>query len=156
MSLVQELHADHRKLVDVLVLLREAIEKRNISQVRTVLAGAERLLGTHLRFEEEHLYPALERVLGEKYAKKLINEDDRVIRSVERLQELSRRAQWTRDDVTSAEANLELLYEHPVACDGLSLWIERLSAGEQEGLYRQLTMVREEGTEFSDYRGERR
>ena len=37
------------------------------------------------------------------------------------------------------EANLELIYEHPIICDGLSLWMERLLeeelSGEQDSHY---------------------
>jgi hemerythrin len=154
-DVIREFHSDHQKVIQALFELRQSIAKRNINDVRTILAGAERLLGTHFKFEENYLYPALQPFLGEGYVKKLFNEHDGIFRSVGRIAELARKEKWSDTDTESAQTNLELIYEHPIGCDGLALWIERLSKEQQDGLYRQFVSVREQGTQFSAYRLER-
>ena len=155
MNLIQEFHTDHQKVVTELFELREAIAHRDIARVRSILGAAEGLVGPHFKFEELHLYPALERFLGETYTKKLYNEHDGVFRSVRRIAQLAQKDSWSEVDYQSAMANLELIYEHPISCDGLSLWMERLSVDEQHQLLEKMRTVREQGTKLSEYYSER-
>lgn len=155
MSLIQEFHADHQKVVGALVDLREAISQRDVARVRAILDSAEGLVGPHFKFEELYLYPALERFLGEPYSKRLLNEHDGVFRSVRRIAQLARKDSWSDSDLQSAMANLELIYEHPISCDGLSLWMERLSQEEAERLLERMQEVRRKGTGLSEYYLER-
>jgi hypothetical protein len=142
MNLIQEFHADHQKVVNALVDLREAIMKREVARVRSILGAAEKLVGPHFKFEELYLYPSLERFLGETYSKRLLNEHDGVFRSVRRIAELAQKNDWSEGDHQSALANLELIYEHPISCDGLSLWMERLPAKENEDFLKKMEEIR--------------
>ncbi len=155
MDLIQEFHADHQKVVSALFELRQAITRRDLHGVRSILNAAEDLVGPHFKFEELYLYPALERFLGEAYGKKLLNEHDGIFRSVRRLSQLAQKESWSETDHKSAVDNLELVYEHPISCDGLSLWMERLPAQEREGLLAKMQEVRKEGTRLSEYYRER-
>ncbi len=155
MRLIQEFHSDHQKVVGALCELRQAILDREILHVRIILESAETMVGPHFKFEELHLYPALEPFLGESYTKKLYNEHDGVFRSVRRIAQLAQKAEWSEADHQSAIANLELIYEHPIACDGLSLWIEKLSDKEQDELFERMRKVRQQGTRLSEYYRER-
>ncbi len=155
MSLIQEFHSDHQKVVGALFDLRQAIATREIGRVRAILDAAEGLVGPHFKFEELYLYPSLERFLGESYVKKLLNEHDGVFRSVRRIAQLAKKDSWSQDERRSAEANLELIYEHPISCDGLSLWMERLPQGDQQELFEKLQSVRRQGTRLSEYYLER-
>jgi len=155
MSLIQEFHSDHQKVVGALCDLRQSIVKRDIPQVRTILGAAEKLVGPHFKFEELYLYPALEPFLGESYTKKLYNEHDGVFRSIRRIGQLAERDSWSESDHQSATTNLELIYEHPIACDGLSLWMEKLPEEEQRGLFEKMSEVRRQGTSLSEYYRER-
>lgn len=155
MNLIQEFHSDHQKVVSALFDLRQAISARDIGRVRSILGAAEDLVGPHFKFEELYLYPALERFLGEVYSKRLLNEHDGVFRSVRRIAELAQKDAWSDADYQSAQANLELIYEHPISCDGLSLWMERLPAEEAQQLYQKMQEVRRQGTRLSEYYRER-
>jgi hypothetical protein len=155
MNLIQEFHSDHQKVVDALVELRQAIGARNLPRVREILEAAEGLLGPHFKFEELYLYPTLERFLGEASVKRLLVEHDGIFRSVGRIAQLAQKDSWSEADTESSSANLELIYEHPIACDGLSLWMERLPAEEQNDLLAKMQEVRRQGTRLSDYRRER-
>ena len=155
MSLIGEFHGDHQKVVGALFDLRMAIATRDITRIREILGAAETLVGPHFKFEELYLYPSLERFLGEASVKRLLTEHDGVFRSVARIAQLAQKERWSDTDAQSAQANLELVYEHPIACDGLSLWIERLSAEEQQELLDKLQEMRKQGTKLFEYYRER-
>ncbi len=155
MSLIQEFHSDHQKVVAALFDLRRAISARDIPRVRAILGAAEGLVGPHFKFEERYLYPALEPFLGETYTKKLYNEHDGVFRSVRRIAQLAKLDSWSEAEHQSALANLELIYEHPIACDGLSLWMERFTDTQQTDLHQKMQEVRRQGTTLSEYYRER-
>ncbi|MCW5979664.1 MAG: hemerythrin domain-containing protein [Bryobacteraceae bacterium] len=155
MTLMQEFHADHQKVVGALFELRQAIAALDITRVRSILEDAEGLIGPHFKFEELYLYPALEQFLGESHVKRLVNEHDGIFRSVRRIAQLAQKEAWSDSDRASAEANLELIYEHPIGCDGLTLWMERLSPTEQQELDDRMQEIRRQGTKFSEYYLER-
>jgi hypothetical protein len=155
MNLIQEFHSDHQQVVGALFELRQAITQRDIPKVRTILASAEKLVGPHFKFEELYLYPALEPFLGESYTKKLYNEHDGVFRSIRRIAQLAQNDSWSEGDHQSAATNLELIYEHPIACDGLSLWMERLPEGKKQQLLEKMHEVRKQATSLSEYYRER-
>lgn len=155
MDLIQEFHSDHRQVVNALVELRHSIETNDVPRIRTILESAEHFVGPHFKFEELHLYPVLERLLGESHAKKLVNEHDGIFRSIRRIAQLAQKSPWSGTDHEFAMTNLELIYEHPISCDGLSLWMERLSAEEQSHLLEKMLEVRRQGTTLSEYYRER-
>jgi hypothetical protein len=154
-TLTGEFHTDHTKVVQALLDLRDAIETRDLLRVRTTLDGANRLVGPHFKFEERYLYPSLLPFLGEARMQKLFNEHDGVFRAVGNLVGLAAKDSWTPAEAASAAANLEMIWEHPVTCDGLSLYIERLPADAQSSLLERMEEMRREGTTLLDYRKER-
>ena len=155
MSLIKEFHADHQQVVTALFELRRAIAERNVPRVRKILGAAEDLVGPYFKFEELYLYPALEPFLGEAYGKRLLNEHDMIFRSVRKIAQLAQSESWDDAQYESAMANLELIYEHPISCDGLSLWIERLPESQREDLLQKMLDTRNQGTRLSEYYRER-
>ncbi|MBI3696092.1 MAG: hemerythrin domain-containing protein, partial [Acidobacteria bacterium] len=127
-SLIGEFHADHAKVVQALLDLRTAIEARQPARVRATLDEANHLVGPHFKFEELHLYPMLREFVGESGMLRLLTEHDGIFRAVAALVGLAAKDAWTESDAQAAAANLDLIWEHPVTCDGLSLYIERLPA----------------------------
>jgi hypothetical protein len=154
-TLTGEFHADHTQVVQALLDLRDAIAARDPLRVRATLGGANRLVGPHFKFEERHLYPSLTPFLGETRIQKLINEHDGIFRAVGNLVSLAGKDSWTEAEAASAAANLEMIWEHPVTCDGLSLYVERLPAGTQSALLDRMEELRSEGTTLLQYRIER-
>lgn len=155
MNLIQEFHSDHQKVVGALFELRQAIAARSIPRIREILEAAEGLVGPHFKFEELYLYPALQRFLGEASVKRLLVEHDGIFRSVGRIAQLAQKDSWSDADADSAASNLDLIYEHPISCDGLSLWMERMPTQEQNDLFDKMQEVRRQGTRLSEYRRER-
>jgi hypothetical protein len=154
-TLIGEFHADHAKVVQALMDLRNAIQARDPARVRTTLSQANLLVGPHFKFEEQNLYPSLTEFLGEAGVQRLLTEHDGVFRGVAALVELADRDVWSEAEARSAGANLELIWEHPVTCDGLSLYIERLSAETRASLLEKMEEKRQEGTTLLEYRKQR-
>lgn len=154
-TLIGEFHTDHAKVVQALLDLRHAIQAHEPARVRTTLGQANQLVGPHFKFEEQNLYPSLTEFLGEAGVQRLLTEHDGVFRGVAALVELAGKDAWTEAEARSAGANLELIWEHPVTCDGLSLYIERLPAETQASLLEKMEEMRREGTTLLEYRDQR-
>lgn len=154
-TLIQEFHSDHVQVVQALLNLRRSIQARDLVSVRATLDGANRLVGPHFKFEELHLYPKLREFVGEGGMHRLLMEHDGVFRGVAALVNLASKDSWTDAEVESAAAYLDLIREHPISCDGLSLYIERLPTDMQTALLNEMNAMRRQGTTLLDYRTER-
>lgn len=154
-NLVEEFHSDHTKVVNALMDLRRAIQARDPARVRTVLDEANKLVGPHFKFEELHLYPLLKEFIGVGRWQRLLMEHDGVIRGVAALVDLAAKDAWSEADAETATGNLDLIWEHPITCDGLSLYIERLPESVQATALQHMEERRREGTTLLEYRKER-
>jgi hypothetical protein len=158
-NLLGEFHADHQQVVTAPLGLRQAITDTNIPRVRSILETAEGLLGPDFKFEELYLYPVLERFLGGHGVMWLVREHDGVFQNVGKIAQLAQKDEWSEQDYQSAQESLQLIYEHPISCDGLSLlslWMERLPSAQHRHLYERLQEIRRQGTRLSEYARERR
>ncbi len=154
-TLIGEFHSDHAKVVDALIDLRSAIQARDPARARLTLGEANKLVGPHFKFEELHLYPKLKEFIGGAGVTRLLTEHDGIFRSVAALVELASKETWSESDAEAAAANLELIQEHPVTCDGLSLYIERFPNPVQTELLTAMDELRHQGTTLLEYRKER-
>jgi hypothetical protein len=154
-TLVGEFHADHTQVVQALMDLRSAIRARDLARVRATLDAANKLVGPHFKFEELHLYQSLKEFTGEAGMYRLLMEHDGVFRGVAALLNLAARETWSEAEARAAEAYVELIWEHPITCDGLSLYIERLPAAVQTELLDRMEELRRQGTTLLEYRKER-
>lgn len=154
-TLVGEFHSDHAKVVQALLDLRSAIKSCDSRKLGTTLSEADKLVGPHFKFEELHLYPSLKPFIGEIGIMRLLAEHDGVFRGVAALVDLASKETWGASEAEAAAANLELIWEHPITCDGLSLYIERLPAAVQSTLVGQMEKLRREGITLLEYRKER-
>jgi hypothetical protein len=149
--LVREFRADHQRITGALLRLRRAIEQCDVSAVRSILAGADTLLGAHFKFEEHHLYPALTGFIGVDGARQMVREHDDIFEGVGRLMELSRRSAWADPERHAALESFGLVGEHPEHCDDLCRYVEQLPAAQQDALLEQMQTIRRERPEFSAY-----
>src|SRR5512136_2893710 len=125
-TLIQEFRADHQRIRGTLDRLRQAITKRDISEVRRILGSAEVLFGSHFKFEELHLYPALTDFVGEDGVRQLIREHDSIFRGVGNRAALAGKEAWSDAERRSALESLGLIGEHPENCDDLCQYIAHL------------------------------
>lgn len=155
-TIIQEFRADHQRIRGTLVRLRQAITKGDIPEVRRLLGSADRLLGAHFKFEEQHLYPALTGLVGEDGVQQLIREHDSIFRGVGDLAALAAKDTWSDGERASALDSLALIGDHPENCDDLCQYIAHLPVGEQAALLDRMQALRLQRTAFSAYAVERR
>ena len=70
---IVEFREDHRKVRDYLLDLADAAEARDVTKAGGILGQIDVLIGPHVRYEEETLYPAMKEFLGD-YVDSLIEE----------------------------------------------------------------------------------
>ena len=136
--------------------MRQAITKGDIPEVRRILDSADGLLGSHFKFEELHLYPALTGFVGEDGVRQLIREHDSIFQGVGDLAALARKETWSDAERSSALESLGLVGDHPENCDDLCQYIAHLPASEQTALLDRMQAIRLERPTFSGYSVERR
>jgi hypothetical protein len=96
------------------------------------------------------VYAALTRLLSESYTQQLLNELNG-IRSVQTPAELAQTGSWSRVEKECARANRDRIYGHPISCNGLSLWVERLPAEEREDMLQEMQEMHRQKTRLADY-----
>jgi hypothetical protein len=154
--LIQEFRADHLRITGTLLRLNQAILRSDVPLVRTILGGADTLLGAHFKFEERHLYPALTGFVGEDGVQQLIREHDSIFQGVGDLMGLAQRAAWADAEQKAALESFGLVGNHPENCDNLCQYIEQLPATQQESLLAEMTAIRHQRPAFAAYATERR
>ncbi len=141
---------DHREVRDDLLELARAIEDKDLNRAGEILDRLNRLLGPHFRFEEEALYPAMRRFLGE-YVDSLLNEHDGAINAARELVELIERGSIDDETARDAANRTRALLVHVSNCDGIAILAERLDKEEIEDLGKKFQRIREEGVTLLDW-----
>lgn len=154
--LIQKFRPDHQRITGSLLRLRQAILQGDVPQVRTLLGGADTLLGAHFKFEERHLYPALSGFVGDGGVQQLIREHDSIFQGIGELIGLAQKACWSEGDRDAALKGFGLVGDHPEHCDNLCRYIEQLPPAQQEVLLGLMRAIRRERPAFSAYARERR
>jgi hypothetical protein len=147
---ITEFREDHRKVRDGLLGLADALESKNIGKAGEILGELNNLLGPHFRFEEEALYPALRRFLGE-YVDELLKEHDGAIEAAKELARLIGKGEIGDDEAKEAASKTRALLVHVSNCDGLAILAERLDAAEIQNLGRKFAEIRDEGIPLLDW-----
>lgn len=133
------LKADHVKVRDGLLELIDATSRRDATKALEILIRLDKFTGPHFRFEEESLYPALERFFGKEYYEHLLNAHDRVIRTAKQLAAILGKGEITEKESQELPAVIRTqVLPHPIECEGLTLFTERLSKKELDRIAANL------------------
>jgi DNA-binding PadR family transcriptional regulator len=143
---IEEMNKDHKMVRDILLKLLEEIEKKNVEGALEMLLELDKLGGPHFRAEEETMYPILRRFFGDEYYNRLLEEHDRVIRAGRKIAEMLGKGSLTDEE---AEELINLIRRdilpHPVTCEGLGIFMERLTADELKRIGESIIKARKEG-----------
>lgn len=128
---VAQLQADHKVVRDTLLDLISAVEGRDATKSLEILIRLDKLTGPHFRFEEESFYPAVTKFFGEDYHQYLLGVHDRIIRTAKELAGAFGKGEITQEEAQRLPNVIRTqVLTHPVECEGLVLFAERLSKGE--------------------------
>lgn len=121
----------------------DAIRQRDVTKSVELLLILDKLGGPHFRAEEEMMYPALKRFFGEEYYNRLLDEHDRVIRAAKQIGETLGKGSITPEE---AETLIKIIQSeilpHPVTCEGLGIFMERLTSEELKKIAESLEAAR--------------
>ncbi len=139
---IATLKSDHRVVRDILLELIEASSRRDAIKSLELLIRLDKLGGPHFRFEEESLYPALEKYFGQEYYEYLLSAHDRIIRSSKTLSEILGKGEISEEEAGRLPDIIrnEIL-PHPIECDGLTMLAEKLSQVELEEIRQNLKVA---------------
>lgn len=128
---IGQLHADHKQVRDTLLDLISAVERRDAVKSLEILIRLDKLTGPHFRFEEESFYPAVTQFFGDDYHQYLLGVHDRIIRTAKELAGVFGKGEITEEEAARLPGVIRTqVLTHPVECEGLALFAERLSKKE--------------------------
>lgn len=152
---IKELEADHRAVRDILLALIDAGNRGDGTKALELLLTLDKAGGPHFRFEEESLYPALEKFFGREYYEYLLSAHDRVIRSAGVLGGILGDSEISKEDADKLKAVIQTdILPHPIECDGLTLLAEKLSEKELDEIGENLEAARKEGVPLLQWAAE--
>ncbi len=138
-----ELRADHVEVRDNLLDLIDALSKRDATRALEILIYLDKITGPHFRFEEESFYPSLEKFFGQEYHEYLLSAHDRIIRTAKELAATLGKGELTVDEADRLVSMVRTqVLPHPVECEGLALFAERLTQEELDAIAANLEAAR--------------
>jgi len=147
---IAEFREDHRKVRDGLLEMISALQAKDVARAKEILGNLNVLVGPHLRYEEETLYPTLRVFLGE-YVDQLLSEHDNVIETARTCAELLEKETLTDEEAKTAADAARALLVHVSNCDGLAILSERLKPEELEKLGEKFAAARAAGVSLLDW-----
>lgn len=147
---ILEFREDHRKVRDGVLEIARALEKKDVKKARAILGKINTFVGPHFRYEEEHLYPALKRFLGE-YVDDLVKEHDGIIATARGCARLLSKDVLNKKEAEDARKKALAFLIHVSNCDGLAILSERFSKKELSRLGDKLARSRKQGVTLLDW-----
>ncbi len=147
---ITEFRDDHRKVRDGILAITEALGRKDVQKAREILDELNTLVGPHFRYEEETLYPALRKFLGE-YVDQLLREHNTVIDTARTCAELLQKDVLTDQEAEDAKRAAMALLVHVSNCDGLAILSERFSREELEEMGRKFEEARKAGVPLLEW-----
>ncbi len=142
--------ADHRVMTRGYVELLRAIKNRDFGSATQIAAELDRLAGPHIEFEQEYLYPEVQKIRGQSYASRLYDEHAEVLSAIVELKGLSPDSDPDDGQLSSWTEKIQHGLDHAAACGSLLSHLEAQSAPQQQQLLQSLRELREQGHRWSD------
>lgn len=140
---------DHRHLLKGLRAMGNALEAGDVERARSEAREVDRLVGPHMRFEEEEFYPTLREVLGDDYVDRLYDEHSEGQNAVRLLV-------GSEEPLDAAErerlkGQIQTTLDHAVSCGTLLSHLDALDDSRQEKLLDRLLELRERQQLWSEF-----
>ena len=148
--LEKEFVADHRNTSRGLKSLKDALEAEDDAAVLEAAQRLDRVAGPHIAFEEQWLYPLVEKSRGEEFRHHMTGEHDEVVETLSEILACdglscvssARKSEWQRD--------LQTGLDHVVTCGTLLSHLTALDEAERTEMLRRLQDLRDEGVLWTE------
>jgi hypothetical protein len=142
---IAEIKLDHHQVRDILLDLIDVTGKRDAQKALEILLRLDKLTGPHFRWEEESFYPAFEKFFGRQYLEYLLGVHDRIIKRGKELVEILGKGEITAEQAQILPDILRNdVLSHPIECEGILIFADRLTKSELNKLGDDLAKAREE------------
>jgi len=143
---IAEFRADHAKVRDTLLELIDAVSKKDATKALEIMIRLDKISGPHFRWEEESLYLAFEKFFGRQYLEYLLGVHDRIVKRGKELVEILSKEKITDEQAKILPDIIRIdVLSHPIECEGIALFAEKLTREELDNLAEDLERARREG-----------
>lgn len=144
LDVVAEFKSDHAQVRDILLELIDVVSKKDATTALEILLKLDKLTGPHFRWEEESFYLAHEKFFGRQYLEYLLSVHDRILRRGKELAAILGTGKITDEQAKALPDILRFdVLSHPIECEGILLFTEKLSKEEIDKLAVDLEKARE-------------
>lgn len=126
-QLIRCFHREHQKIREALLRIVEALRKDESLKLRVVTHQASRLLGPHLQYLEEVMFPEIEPLVGTAYLERLRDQHGKMAETFEKLEALSKAHETPESEREAAARDVHDLLPLICECEGLVIGLESLS-----------------------------
>jgi len=149
---IAEIKSDHYQVRDSLLDLIDATGKRDAQKALEILLRLDKLTGPHFRWEEESFYLAFEKFFGRQYLEYLLSVHDRIIKRGKELAEILGTGQITAEQAKILPDIIRNdVLSHPIECEGILIFADRLSRQELDKLAADLEKARKQGVPLLEW-----
>ena len=140
---------DHRIMTRGFWRLRQALDRGDWQEARTLAEKLDREVGPHIEFEEHVYYPRLKPIIGARTVEQFYREHGTGRHVIE---DILAATGAPPDEATRAglAARCGKMLEHAQSCGTLISHLEALPDEEQESLLSRLEEIRERGHSWSE------
>ena len=143
---IAEFRADHAKVRDTLLELINAVSKKDATKALELMIRLDKIGGPHFRWEEESLYLTFERFFGRQYLEYLLGVHDRIVKRGKELVEILSKGRISDEQAKILPDIIRNdILSHPIECEGIALFAEKLTKKELDDLAENLERTRKEG-----------
>lgn len=142
---------EHRGGRDTFLAIGQALRARDTARIGELMGQANTLIGPHMQYEEEVMYPELAVLFGDEYVERMLADHDRAFTVAATLMEIASKPEITDGDIEAGNTAIQHLLPHVTDCDGLVLAVEVLPADAQQRIFAARHRAFEEGTTMMEW-----
>jgi Hemerythrin HHE cation binding domain len=142
---------EHRAGRDTFLAIGQALRARDTARIGELMGRANTLIGPHMQYEEEVMYPELAVLFGEEYVARMLADHDRAFTVAATLMEIASKSEITDADIEAGNTAIRHLLPHVTDCDGLVLAVEVLPTDAQQRIFAARHRAFEAGTTMMEW-----
>jgi len=142
---------EHRAGRDTFLAIGDALRARDTARIGELMGQANTLIGPHMQYEEQVMYPELTVLFGDEYVERMLADHDRAFTVASTLMGIASKPQITDADINAGNTAIQHLLPHVTDCDGLVLAIEVLPADGQQRIFAARHRAFEEGMTMMEW-----
>jgi hypothetical protein len=147
--------SEHRAGRDIFLAIGQALGNRDRVRIGELMDQANTLIGPHMQYEEQVMYPELAALFGDDYVERMLADHDRAFAVSGTLMEIASKSEITDADVAAGNEAIQHLLPHVTDCDGCVLAIEVLPADAQQRIFDARHRSLAEGVTMMDWGSQR-